>query len=533
MTSISWINSSLVGSLNNSNTGFRHVSETNSNHDTQDTNFPSNMIVQFTNQDGIQLGNIYDVPLHSNVTNLSQLIHSLLCEQDQATPERPYAFYTDIRPKGQDKKQVELDASLKELIEKYGLGTEDVLTLVYKPQSVYRVRPVSRCTDTMVGHEEAVLYVEYSPDGLHLASGGGDTHVRFWDIHTSLPKHTCTSHTNHVLFVSWSPNSQSFASCDLSGKLITWDPIHGKPKKIIQAHLKHVSCMSWEPCHLNEGRCERLVTGSKDGLSKVWNVRLAKKEMTLSGHAGGVECVKWSGLGYIYTASRDTTIRVYAADKSPQSTFGTLIKTLTGHSHRINTLALNCDYICRTGPFDFENQHRLKLQKLQLSQKKAHELSLTRYQTFHKHNNTTEILVSGSDDLTIHLYHPQSSKHPIQRLTGHQQLINHLSFSPNGQYFLSASFDKKVKLWSREGTFLRTFQGHVSRVYRVSWSLDSRYLVSASKDSTVKLWSVKEGNRCKETLPGHADEVYALDWSPDGRSVATGSKDRTIKIWKA
>mmetsp|Transcript_5319 Transcript_5319/g.8375 ORF Transcript_5319/g.8375 Transcript_5319/m.8375 type:complete len:143 (+) Transcript_5319:1282-1710(+) len=135
------------------------------------------------------------------------------------------------------------------------------------------------------------------------------------------------------------------------------------------------------------------------------------------------------------------------------------------------------------------------------------------------------------------LWNPSKSKHATKRLTGHQQAVNHLAFSPDGgRYIASASFDKKIKIWNgKTGEFLYTLVGHVGAVYQVTWSPDSRFLVSASKDSTAKLWEIspqKKPKGAKETLPGHYDEVYALDWSPNGFAVATGSKDRTIKIWK-
>ncbi len=71
------------------------------------------------------------------------------------------------------------------------VSVEAALQIVYQPQAVFRVRPVSRCTASMPGHAEAVLSVNFSPDGKQLASGSGDTTVRFWDLNTQLPAHTC------------------------------------------------------------------------------------------------------------------------------------------------------------------------------------------------------------------------------------------------------------------------------------------------------------------------------------------------------
>lgn len=52
----------------------------------------------------------------------------------------------------------------------------------------------------------------------------------------------------------------------------------------------------------------------------------------------------------IYTGSRDRTIKVWAIDGNGRSQHK-LVRTLSGHAHRINTLALNCDYVLRTGAY--------------------------------------------------------------------------------------------------------------------------------------------------------------------------------------
>jgi ribosome assembly protein 4 len=68
--------------------------------------------------------------------------------------------------------------------------------------------------------------------------------------------------------------------------------------------------------------------------------------MSLTSHTMSVTCLRWGGSDLIYTASQDRTIKVWRSDD------GVLCRTLQGHGHWVNVLALNTDYVMRTGAFE-------------------------------------------------------------------------------------------------------------------------------------------------------------------------------------
>ncbi|NES46624.1 MAG: hypothetical protein F6K20_36810, partial [Moorea sp. SIO2C4] len=89
--------------------------------------------------------------------------------------------------------------------------------------------------------------------------------------------------------------------------------------------------------------------------------------------------------------------------------------------------------------------------------------------------------------------------------------------------------DKTVRVWDLEGNQLALLTGHQDSVNSVSFSRDGQMLATASSDKTVRVWDL-EGNQLA-LLTGHQDSVNSVSFSRDGQMLATASSDKTVRLW--
>ncbi|VEU23775.1 DEKNAAC104823 [Brettanomyces naardenensis] len=475
-----------------------------------------NVLIKFQASDtGETVGGSIRVPGSISEKQLEELLNQLNGSSSDPIP------YTFALQNGDE--QVDIKDNLYSSVLRPGIKTtEDFMTLVYTPRAIFKVKPVTRASATIAGHGSTILAVQFAPNSSgRMVTGAGDSTARIWDCNTQTVQYTLRGHTNWVLCVSWSPRGDVIATGSMDATIRLWNAKTGEALGgPLRGHSKWISSLCWEPIHLvKPGESPKLVSGSKDGTIKVWDTSRRLCLMTMSGHKSSVSCVKWGGTNLIYSGSHDKMIKVWDADN------GRCSQTLKAHAHWVNHLALSTDYALRVGAYD----HKGELPK---SPEEEQKKALENYEKVAKvGGKIVERLVSASDDFTMFLWEPARSTKPLCRMTGHQKLVNHVSFSPDGRYISSASFDNSVKLWDgRTGKFITSLRGHVAPVYQTAWSSDSRLLVSCSKDTTLKVWDVR-ARKLMNDLPGHSDEIYAVDWSVDGKRVASGGKDKTVRLW--
>merc|ERR1719410_783724 len=123
---------------------------------------------------------------------------------------------------------------------------------------------------------------------------------------------------------------------------------------------------------------------------------------------------------------------------------------------------------------------------------------------------------------------------PKKCLTGHNHFISDVVMSSDGQFALSGSWDKTLRLWDlNAGITTRQFVGHTKDVLSVAFSADNRQIVSGSRDNTIKLWNTL--GQCKYTISDecHSEWVSCVRFSPNTQNpiIVSCGWDKAVKVW--
>jgi WD40 repeat protein len=124
---------------------------------------------------------------------------------------------------------------------------------------------------TLLGHQEMVNDVAYSPNGLLLASCSGaylwyeDFSVRLWDAQTGAQLSTFQGHADEVVSISFSPDSGRIASASFDGTIRIWSIESGNQLTVIETGSDWLRSVDFDATgHI-------LLSAGSDSSVKMWD----------------------------------------------------------------------------------------------------------------------------------------------------------------------------------------------------------------------------------------------------------------------
>jgi WD40 repeat protein/DNA-binding SARP family transcriptional activator len=402
-----------------------------------------------------------------------------------------------------------------------------------------------------------VLSVVFDPDGTRLATASQDGTVRVWRAATGQELLALSGHMGPVQGIAFSPDGMRLATGGEDGAVKVWslsstEDLSGAELLALSGHAGPVYAVAFSL----DGT--RLATAGADGTARVWDATSGEELLTLSGHSGAVRDVAFSPDGTrLATTGADEKVKFWSLGSSAApsagssqdtlraSAAGQELLTLSGHTGPVHGVAFSPDGT-RLATASEDRTGRVWEVSVDQELPALFGHVGTVWDAAFSPDGTR--LATAGEDRTARVWSLASGADPsvdirtgalgqeLLTLSGHNQDVNFVAFSPDGTRLATASYDGTAKVWSLAsssavpGEELLTLSGHTGWVMCVAFSPDGTRLATTSADGTARVWDAASGDELL-TLPGHTGLVYAVAFSPDGTRLATTSYDGTARVW--
>jgi WD40 repeat protein len=385
---------------------------------------------------------------------------------------------------------------------------------------------VVRRTDDLVKVGELDLgdparAIEFHPADPHVvAAGSNDGTVALWDVRRHTPSSRLMGHNERVFDVAFSPNGQRVASASRDQTVVVHDVATGNEVQRLDAHAGDVRSVAFWP----DG--DRLASGSRDGTVMLWDLKRSQRLAQTLPVDGPAAAVAFRPDGHrVAIMSEDGVLTVVdpSAESGPQS------RRVSGARGPASVKYTHDGEAIATGTADG-----------QVGLWAAGTLT-ARWQVAEGHRGGVraiavdedgELVASGGEDSQLALWDAQSGR-SLARLDLEYAVVD-ITFGPDAKTIIATDANGTLWGWQRDGD--RWERQHladnqVRSLHLALGAHDSRLVDGTSQDQVV-MWSLEDGlpNRPVAQLD-HDGAVTAIAAGADRIAAASAERD-TVTLWQ-
>lgn len=300
-----------------------------------------------------------------------------------------------------------------------------------------------------------------------------------------LQRYASLEHPDGVFAAAFTPDGRSVVTGSGDGIVRIWDTDTGREVGTLTGHRLPILSLAVSSDGALLASGEGNIAGSP-GVVKLWDLRRRSEIATLLPHDEGASSLAFAPDGKTFaTASWGGTVRLWdTASREPRAV--------------LNTHTSGVARVCFSG------------------------------------DGTR--LASASNDRSVKLWDAATGKE-LTTLNGHGAIVQALAFAPDGNTIASGSEDQTVRLWDTHTHESKCVLQTGSKVHCVSFAPGGRVLLSGHTEMTdggpqgvLKLWDVASGAPIN-TIHVHKLQVGNALFSPDGKRLVTTSWDRAATLW--
>lgn len=309
------------------------------------------------------------------------------------------------------------------------------------------VEYIDKCEKVMLGHTGSVNIIRFTSDGSYCMTGSDDRTVSLWNPHKDdstkyaagnalLVKTYAGVHGYPIRGLAISTDKSKFVSAGDDRAFFYNDVMSGNVIRRIQGHSQRINAVA-----MNLDNTVAL-TASYDSTVSCWDLRSNNREpiQVLKDFRDSVTCVVTTRF-YIIAGSTDGRVNIYDIRKG--------LLNSDNFSEPVTSVSVSEDERCYLVSCLGGNIPLVELASgRRLAEYQGHTHSSFKMESSFEHNNK-EVLSSSEDGVIFH-WNMTTAAVSGRTMHAHTKGISSVSYHPNKDMFLTASYDGSAKVWQHQ-----------------------------------------------------------------------------------